>query len=297
MVGATTAAARYQKPRPPPPSAAPARRRLPRQRLRHPKPQAPQPKSQRTLLPPRQLPKRPLRNPQPPRQLPKRPLRNPQPPRRLPRNPPLPRRLLPKRPRPRLSRNLQQLALNLPPANPLPKTKRNPGMNKIIIIGNLGRDPEMRYSPSGQPMTSFSIASNRRYTTAAGEQREETEWFNCTAFGRLADVCNQYLTRGQQIYVEGRLRSRQYDRRDGTPGFSLDVNVTEMQMLGRRGDQPDDSGGYGGGYGDQRGGYGDQRGSYGAPQDAGYGEPRGGGYGSYGSGGPGENSDVDDLPF
>ena len=170
-------------------------------------------------------------------------------------------------------------------------------MNKIIIIGNLGRDPEMRYSPSGQPMTSFSIASNRRYTTAAGEQREETEWFNCTAFGRLADVCNQYLTRGQQIYVEGRLRSRQYDRRDGTPGFSLDVNVTEMQMLGRRGDQPDDSGGYGGGYGDQRGGYGDQRGGYGAPQDAGYGEPRGGGYGSYGSGGPSENSDVDDLPF
>ncbi|MCY3690976.1 MAG: single-stranded DNA-binding protein [Chloroflexota bacterium] len=163
-------------------------------------------------------------------------------------------------------------------------------MNKIIIIGNLGRDPEMRYSPSGNPMTSFSIASNRRYTTAAGEQREETEWFNCTAFGRLADVCNQYLTRGQQVYVEGRLRSRQYDRRDGTPGFSLDVNVTEMQMLGRRGDQPDDAGGYGGGYGEQRGGYA-------ASQDAGYGEPRGGGYGSYGAGDPADSADVDDLPF
>ena len=161
-------------------------------------------------------------------------------------------------------------------------------MNKIIIIGNLGRDPEMRYSPSGNPMTSFSIASNRRYTTAAGEQREETEWFNCTAFGRLADVCNQYLTRGQQVYVEGRLRSRQYDRRDGTPGFSLDVNVTEMQMLGRRDDQPD--GGYGGGYGEQRGGYG-------ASQGAGYGEPRGGGYGSYGAGDPADSADVDDLPF
>ena len=163
-------------------------------------------------------------------------------------------------------------------------------MNKIIIIGNLGRDPEMRYSPSGNPMTSFSIASNRRYTTAAGEQREETEWFNCTAFGRLADVCNQYLTRGQQVYVEGRLRSRQYDRRDGTPGFSLDVNVTEMQMLGRRGDQPDDAGGYGGGYGEQRGGYG-------ASQGAGYGEPRGGGYGSYGAGDHADAADVDDLPF
>lgn len=168
-------------------------------------------------------------------------------------------------------------------------------MNKIIIIGYLGRDPEMRYSPSGQPMTNFSIASSRRYTTAAGEQRDETEWFNCTAFGRLADTCNQYLARGRQVYVEGRLRSRQYERRDGTPGFSLDVNVTEVHFLGRRDEQSD--GGYGGGYADQRGGYGDQRGDYGAPQDAGYGEPRGGGYGSYGTGSPNENADVDDLPF
>ena len=168
-------------------------------------------------------------------------------------------------------------------------------MNKIIIIGNLGRDPEMRYSPSGQPMTSFSIASNRRYTTAAGEQREETEWFNCTAFGRLADVCNQYLTRGQQVYVEGRLRSRQYDRRDGTPGFSLDVNVTEMQMLGRRGDQPDEGGGYGGYSGAQSGGYGDQRGG---SQGGGYQQSRGGDYGGYGGGNaPGADTEVDDLPF
>ena len=167
-------------------------------------------------------------------------------------------------------------------------------MNKIIIIGNLGRDPEMRYSASGTPMTSFSIASNRRYTTAAGEQREETEWFNCTAFGRLADTCNQYLARGRQVYVEGRLSSRQYNRQDGTPGFSLDVMVTEMQMLGRRDDQMDDGGygGYGGqqdrGYGGRSdgGGYGDQRG--------GYDDRRGAGQGV---GGPGDPMDVDDLPF
>ena len=166
-------------------------------------------------------------------------------------------------------------------------------MNKIIIIGNLGRDPEMRYSASGTPMTSFSIASNRRYTTAAGEQREETEWFNCTAFGRLADTCNQYLTRGQQVYVEGRLRSRQYDRRDGTPGFSLDVTLTEMQMLGRRDGQPDDGyGGYGGqsdrNYGGRAdsGGYGDQRGGYDDRREAGY-----------GTSGGGDPMDVDDLPF
>ena len=166
-------------------------------------------------------------------------------------------------------------------------------MNKIIIIGHLGRDPEMRYSPSGQPMTNFSVASSRRYTTAAGEQREETEWFNCTAFGRLADTCNQYLARGRQVYVEGRLRSRQYDRRDGTPGFSLDVNVTEVQFLGRRDEQPDAGyGGYGGqserSYGDRGdgGGYGDQRG--------GYDDRRGAGHGASGGG---DSMDVDDLPF
>ena len=190
-------------------------------------------------------------------------------------------------------------------------------MNKIIIIGHLGRDPEMRYSPSGQPMTSFSVASSRRYTTAAGEQREETEWFNCTAFGRLADTCNQYLARGRQVYVEGRLRSRQYERRDGAPGFSLDVNVTEVQFLGRRDDTSDggyggqQGGGYGGGYGDQQGGgYGGQQaGGYGNPQSGGYDDQRGGyggqqggSYGGQQSGGYGGNSpdpmtDVDDLPF
>jgi len=162
-------------------------------------------------------------------------------------------------------------------------------MNKIIIIGNLGRDPEMRYSASGTPMTSFSIASNRRYTTAAGEQREETEWFNCTAFGRLADTCNPFPARGRQVSVEGRPSSRPYNRQDGTPGFSLDVMVTEMQMLGRRDDM--DGGGYSGqsdrGYASRSdsGEYGDQRG--------GYDDRRGAGYGASG----GDSMDVDDLPF
>ena len=83
-------------------------------------------------------------------------------------------------------------------------------MNKIIVIGNLGRDPEMRYTPNGQAVTSFSIASSRKHTTAVGEQREETEWFSCQAWGKLAETCNQYLTKGQQVYVEGRLKSRTY---------------------------------------------------------------------------------------
>ena len=121
-------------------------------------------------------------------------------------------------------------------------------MNKIIVIGNLGRDPEMRYLASGQSVTSFSIASNRRYTTASGEQRDETEWFNVSAFGRLGETCNQYLTKGQQIYVEGRLSSRTYQGNDGQTRFSNDITLTDMQMLGRRSEM--DAGGayeYGGG--------------------------------------------------
>lgn len=105
-------------------------------------------------------------------------------------------------------------------------------MNKIIVIGHLGRDPEMRYTPNGQSVTSFSIASSRRYTTSSGERREETEWFNVSAFGRQAELCNQYLTKGRQIYVEGRLHSRSYEARDGQTRFVNEITMTEMQFLG-----------------------------------------------------------------
>jgi single-strand DNA-binding protein len=81
-------------------------------------------------------------------------------------------------------------------------------MNKIIVIGNLGRDPEMRYTPDGQSVTTFSLASNHTYTRASGERSTDTERFNCSAWGRLAEVCNQYLKKGQQVYIEGRLKSR-----------------------------------------------------------------------------------------
>jgi single-strand DNA-binding protein len=145
-------------------------------------------------------------------------------------------------------------------------------VNKIIVIGNLGRDPEMRYTASGQAVTSFSVASSRRYRTADGEQREETEWFNVSAFGRLSEICNQYLTRGQQVYIEGRLRGRSYSDRDGQPRYSLEITLNEMQMLGRRGDNE-----YGGGGGD--------RDSY------------GGGRGMADAGGPPPYDETDDLPF
>lgn len=145
-------------------------------------------------------------------------------------------------------------------------------MNKIIVIGHLGNDPEMRYTPNGQSVTNFNVASSRRYRTADGEQREETEWFRVSAFGRLADVCNQYLAKGRQVYVEGRLRGRSYTDRDGQPRYSLDITATEMQMLGRRGDNE-----YGGGYGDR--------------------DSSGGGRGMSDAGGPPPYDDIDDLPF
>ncbi len=109
-------------------------------------------------------------------------------------------------------------------------------MNKIIVIGHLGRDPEMRYTPNGQGVTSFSVASSRKYTTSSGEQREETEWFNCSAFGKLAETCNQYLTKGKQVYVEGRLTSRTYQTQSGETRHSNDINVTDVQFLGQRAD-------------------------------------------------------------
>jgi single-strand DNA-binding protein len=92
----------------------------------------------------------------------------------------------------------------------------------------------MRYTPSGQAVASFSVASNYRYKTASGEQREETEWFNCQAWGKLAEVCNQYLTKGQQVYIEGRLKSRTYQTQSGETRFSNDVMVNEFQFLGKR---------------------------------------------------------------
>jgi single-strand DNA-binding protein len=120
-------------------------------------------------------------------------------------------------------------------------------LNKIIVIGNLGRDPEMRYLPSGESVTSFSVASSRRYTTNSGEQREETEWFNVSAWGRLAELCNQYLTKGRQVYIEGRLSSRSYEGRDGQTRFSNDIRLTDVQFLrGGQGADGDVAPAYGG---------------------------------------------------
>jgi single-strand DNA-binding protein len=107
-------------------------------------------------------------------------------------------------------------------------------LNKVMIIGNVGRDPEMRYMPSGRPVTSFSVATARRWRNAEGERREETEWFNVVAWGNLAEICKQYLRKGQQVYVEGRLQTRSWEDQDGRRNFRTEVVASEMIILGGR---------------------------------------------------------------
>ncbi len=108
------------------------------------------------------------------------------------------------------------------------------GLNKVMIIGNLGRDPEMRYTPSGKPVTSFSLASSRTWVSADGERREETEWFNVVAWGNLAEICNQHLVKGQQVYIEGRLQTRCWEDDNGQRHFRTEVVANEMIVLGNR---------------------------------------------------------------
>ena len=93
-------------------------------------------------------------------------------------------------------------------------------MNKITIIGHLGRDPEMRYTPQGTAVTDFSVATSRAYTDGTGERREETDWFRVSAWRQLAELCNQYLQKGSLVYVEGRLHVRTYEANDGSTRFS-----------------------------------------------------------------------------
>jgi len=112
------------------------------------------------------------------------------------------------------------------------------GLNKVMLIGNLGRDPEMRYTPSGRPVTSFSIAASRTWNTPEGERREETEWFNVVAWGPLAEICKSHLTKGQQVYIEGRLQTRRWEDAEAKKHFSTEVVANEMIILGDRREAP-----------------------------------------------------------
>ena len=110
------------------------------------------------------------------------------------------------------------------------------GLNKIQIIGHLGKEPEMRYTPSGKPVTTFTVAVSRSWNTGDGERHSETEWFNIVAWGNLAEICKQYLTKGQQVYIEGRLQTRKWDDKEGAKHTSVEIVANEMMMLGERRD-------------------------------------------------------------
>ena len=154
-------------------------------------------------------------------------------------------------------------------------------LNKCMIIGNLGRDPEMRYTPSGQAVTQFTVAVNRNYKDSQGERQEETEWFRIVAWGQQAEFAAEYLRKGNKVFVEGRLQTRQWEGQDGQKRYTTELVANTIQNLERR--PRDDSG-------DPGGDFENARPRAARPQSEG---PAGQG----GQGGQPEPEAYDDLPF
>jgi single-strand DNA-binding protein len=115
------------------------------------------------------------------------------------------------------------------------------GLNKVMLIGNLGRDPEIRYTKSGQAVANFTLATTEGWTNRSGEREERTEWHRIVAWGKLAETCGEYLSKGKQIYVEGRIQTREWEDRDGNKRYTTEVNANQILMLGRRGEGPGDA--------------------------------------------------------
>jgi len=150
-------------------------------------------------------------------------------------------------------------------------------VNKVILVGNLGRDPERRSTPSGQQVATFSVATSRRWRDRDGNRQEQTEWHNIVVWGRQAEVAGEYLKKGRQIYIEGRLQTRSWDdKQSGEKRYRTEVICDNFQMLGQRGD------GGGSGGSDYSGAPAPDRGGM-ADQDMG--------------GGGGASVDDDDIPF
>jgi len=107
-------------------------------------------------------------------------------------------------------------------------------LNKVMIIGNAGSEPEMRFTPNGNPVTSFRVATNRMYTTAEGERKQETEWFTVVAWNKLAEQCNQFLSKGRLVYAEGRLHTRTWEGQDGQKRYRTEIVANRVSFLDRR---------------------------------------------------------------
>jgi single-strand DNA-binding protein len=123
-------------------------------------------------------------------------------------------------------------------------------LNKVMLIGNVGDDPTMRFTSNGKPTTTFRVATNRRYKNGQGEVKEDTEWFSIVCWGKLAELCNQYLQKGRLVYVEGRNKTRSWDGQDGQKHYRTEVVASTVSFLGKAGEgkvtaevsEPDDDG-------------------------------------------------------
>jgi single-strand DNA-binding protein len=170
------------------------------------------------------------------------------------------------------------------------------GVNKAILVGNLGKDPDLGYTQSGTARCTFSMATTESYTNNAGERQERVEWHNIVVWGKQAESVSKFLAKGRQAYVEGRIQTRSYDDKDGNKRYITEINANRVVFLGSRGNDGGGGGGYqgggGGGGGYQSGGGGYQSGGGGSGGGGGY---QGGNGGGSGYSGPGPNDD--DIPF
>jgi single-strand DNA-binding protein len=158
-------------------------------------------------------------------------------------------------------------------------------LNKVMLIGNLGRDPEVRSTPSGQAVASFTLATSRRWRDKNGQRQEQTEWHNIVVWGKQAEIAGQYLTKGKQVYIEGRLQTRSWDdRQTGEKKYRTEIVCDTFQMLGQRG-------------GDFEGGQGGGRGEYGGASSSSYSAPSSGPSYDEGDFGGGGGPEDDDIPF
>ena len=148
------------------------------------------------------------------------------------------------------------------------------GVNKVILVGNLGRDPEVRYTKNGQAVASFSLATTERWTGKDGNKEDKTEWHRIVAWGKLGEICGEYLVKGKQVYIEGRLQTRDWEDKDGNKKSTTEIVANNMVMLSQAG--------------------GSQQQSYGGDQQASSG---GGQAASSGGGSESDDFEDDDIPF
>ncbi len=123
------------------------------------------------------------------------------------------------------------------------------GVNKAILVGNLGRDPELRHTPNGQAVVNFTLATSENWTDKSGERQERTEWHRIVVWGKTAEMCNQYLSKGRTVYVEGRIQTREWEDKEGTKRYTTEINASTVNFIGPRTGGGAGDGSYGGGSG------------------------------------------------